>query len=59
MENILWRHKMSCDHFFGLLKLVFLSQKTKFYIDKILANYKRCVLPENQYILQKTVKKIS
>ena len=42
---------MSRDHFFFLLKLVFLSQKTKIYNDTILANYKKFVLPENQLIL--------
>ena len=47
---------MSRDQFFFLLKLVFLSQKTKIYNDTILANYKKFVLPENQLILQKTVK---
>ena len=50
---------MSCDQFFGLLKLVFLSKKTKIKNDTILANYKKFVSPKNQLILQKTVKKIS
>ena len=48
---------MSRDHFFGLLKLEFLSQKTKIKNDTILANYKRFVSPENQLILQKLWKK--
>ena len=38
---------------------MFLSQKTKILNDTILDNYNRFVLPENQLILPKTVKKIS
>ena len=52
--------KQFCDvikchviNFVCLLKLVFLSQKTKIYNNTILANYKRFVLPENQLIFAK------
>ena len=50
---------MSRDQFFGLFKLVFLSQKTKILNNTILVNYERFVSPENQLILQKTVKRKS
>ena len=50
---------MSRDQFFGLFKLVFLSQKTKILNNTILVNYERFVSPENHLILQKTVKRKS
>ena len=49
---------MSRDPFFGLLKLLFLSQTTKLkWYD--FGNRKRFELPKNQLILQKTAKKLS
>ena len=51
--------KMSRDQFFGLFKLVFLSQKTKILNNTILVNYERFVSPKNQLILQKNVKRKS
>ena len=51
--------KMSRDQFFGLFKLVFLSQKTKILNNTIFVNYERFVSLKNKLIVQKTVNRKS
>ena len=54
-----WKTKNVTWSFFLLLKLALLSQKMKIQNHTILVHNERFVVPKNQFILCKTVKKIS
>ena len=54
-----WKTKNVTWSFFLLLKLALLSQKMKIQNHTILVHNERFVAPKNQFILCKTVKKIS